>query len=209
MKYLNFNKILCLSPHPDDVELGVSGTIIKYQDTQFDILTLSLGGVFEGSNPMDRRSEVCNAWADVNVKNCKLDFGNLKPEDNSQSKLVNKIETEYLKSDHDAILVPTWDDSHFEHRKTNELASALTRCKNISIIEYRTPSTLHKWTPNIFIDITDHYDRKLSMLKHFDSQSNKKYFDKIVLDTFHTDFQSSKKGNKFVEQFKLIQLYGK
>ena len=63
--------ILVFGAHPDDVELGVSGTIIKYQDTQFDILTLSLGGVFEGSNPMDRRSEVCNAWADVNVKNCK------------------------------------------------------------------------------------------------------------------------------------------
>ena len=37
MKLLNFDKVLCLSPHPDDVELGLAGSIIKYYDTDFDI----------------------------------------------------------------------------------------------------------------------------------------------------------------------------
>ena len=39
MKFLGFNKVLCLSPHPDDVEYSMSGTIIKYEDTHFDIVT--------------------------------------------------------------------------------------------------------------------------------------------------------------------------
>ena len=29
MKFLGFNKVLCLSPHPDDVEFGMMGTILK------------------------------------------------------------------------------------------------------------------------------------------------------------------------------------
>lgn len=207
MKLLNFDKVLCLSPHPDDVELGLAGSIIKYHDTQFDILTMSLGGDFEGSDPNIRRNEVNNAWKSANVDNCTIYFDNLKPKDNSEDKLVNVIETKYLK-DHQAIFIPTYEDSHFEHRKTNRLATALTRCKNISIIEYRTPSTLHNWNPNMFIDVSTVYEQKILMLDQFNSQINKKYFDRGVLHTFHIDFQSSKKGNKFVEQLKLIQLYG-
>ena len=38
MKLLNLNRVLCLSPHPDDVEYSMLGTIIKHQDTIFDVL---------------------------------------------------------------------------------------------------------------------------------------------------------------------------
>ena len=180
----------------------------KNEDTYFDILTMSLGGQFEGSDPDKRKSEVINAWVEADADNCSVAFDSLKPKDNSEDKLVNLIETKYLSLGYDAIFIPTYEDSHFEHRKTNKLASALTRCKNISVIEYRTPSTLHEWNPNMFVDISEVYNKKISMLSKFNSQSNKKYFGREILDSFHIDFQSSKKGNKFVEQFKIIQIYG-
>jgi LmbE family N-acetylglucosaminyl deacetylase len=131
----------------------------------------------------------------------------MKPKNNTEDFLINKIETSYLNG-HQAIFVPTYIDAHFEHRLTNRLAAALTRCRNISIIEYRTPSTLNDWSPNMYIDITNVYEQKLSMLSEFSSQQNKEYFKRTILNAFHTDFQSSKKGNVYVEQFKLIQLYG-
>ena len=43
MKLFNFNKVLCLSPHPDDVEYSMLGTIMKYSDTQFHLLQLAQG----------------------------------------------------------------------------------------------------------------------------------------------------------------------
>ena len=33
MKFLDFNKVLCLSPHPDDVEYGMLGSMMKYKNT--------------------------------------------------------------------------------------------------------------------------------------------------------------------------------
>ena len=45
MKFLNCNKVLCLAAHPDDVEYGMLGSIMKYTDTKFDILVLSKGGI--------------------------------------------------------------------------------------------------------------------------------------------------------------------
>ena len=40
MKFLNYDRVLCLSPHPDDVEYGVLGTMMKYKDTKFDVVKL-------------------------------------------------------------------------------------------------------------------------------------------------------------------------
>ena len=55
MKFLNYNKVLILSPHPDDAEYGVLGTMMKYKDTTFDIAVLSDGGDFDSSTTKSRR----------------------------------------------------------------------------------------------------------------------------------------------------------
>ena len=41
MQFLNSEKILCISPHPDDTELSISGSIMKFNHTKFDILCLA------------------------------------------------------------------------------------------------------------------------------------------------------------------------
>ena len=46
-KFLGFDNVLCLSPHPDDIEYGMAGTIVKHTDTNFDILILTEGGDFD------------------------------------------------------------------------------------------------------------------------------------------------------------------
>ncbi len=208
MQFLNYSKVLCLSPHPDDVELGLSGTVIKYNKTHFNILTLSSGGNYEGTKASIREAELKKAWQSININNVSINIDTLLgPKKHTEDFLINKIENHYM-DDCQAIFVPTYIDSHFEHRITNQLATSLTRCKNISVIEYRTPSTLNNWSPNMYIDITDVYQQKIFMLRNFESQKTKEYFKPNALNAFHTDFQSIKKGNTFVEQFKLIQLYG-
>ena len=54
MKFLNYNRVLCLAPHPDDIELGMLGTICKYKDTHFDIFVLSEGGDFDKTTTKER-----------------------------------------------------------------------------------------------------------------------------------------------------------
>jgi len=46
-KFLNADRVLCLSPHPDDIEYGALASMYKFQDTQFDIITISIGGKFD------------------------------------------------------------------------------------------------------------------------------------------------------------------
>ena len=208
MKFLNFENVLCLSPHPDDVELGMMGTILKNQNTYFDILCLSRGGDFDETTSKSRIQEVKDVWEN-DTNNVNLFFTeNKHVKDLSHDAWVNYIETNFTnKNKYDCLIIPTKEDAHFEHKIINELASPLTRVKNISIIEYKTPSTTNLWTPDIFTDITSFEEKKYNKLRKFESQLHRWYFEKDLIRTFHLNYQSYKKGIKYVEQFKLIQLY--
>ena len=62
LKFLNFDRVLCLSPHPDDVEYSMAGTIIKHTGTTFDILCLTQGGDCDDTTGENRLKEVENSW---------------------------------------------------------------------------------------------------------------------------------------------------
>ena len=78
MKFLNFNRVLCLSPHPDDTEYSIAGVILKHQDTYFDILCLTQGGDCDSTTSADRIHEVVNSWATTNATNYSLHFSDVK-----------------------------------------------------------------------------------------------------------------------------------
>lgn len=215
MKFLNLKKVLCLSPHPDDVEIGMMGTIFTYRGTKFDILCMTKGGAkgYDNTNELDRRKEVDNVWNfwkpgvtdHVQVHHSKYDYF----EDCSEPGWINYIENEFIKKyDYDGLFIPTKEDSMFEHRFVNKFGSALCRFSPISLIEYHTFSSLNSWQPNLFVDIQSIYHEKCNSLQEFKSQSHKSYFKRKSLDAFHSNFQCNKKGKGMVEQFKIIELFG-
>ena len=213
MKFLNLKKVLCLSPHPDDVEIGMMGTIFTYRGTKFDILCMTKGGAkgYDNTNELDRRKEVDNVWNfwkpgvtdHVQVHHSKYDYF----EDSTEPGWINYIENEFIKKyDYDGLFIPTKEDSMFEHRFVNGFGAALCRFSPISIIEYHTFSSLNSWQPNLFVDIQSIYHEKCNSLQEFKSQSHKSYFKRKSLDAFHNNFQCNKKGKGMVEQFKIIEL---
>jgi LmbE family N-acetylglucosaminyl deacetylase len=203
MKFLGFDKVLCLSPHPDDVEYSMAGTIIKYNSTCFDIVTLTNGGDFDETNIHPRTDEVINFWQGVD--NVSLQFGlNSSFKSMDEAAWINHIETNCL-HDHQAIMLTNAHDSHFEHRLVSKFGYALTRIKPISLIEYMSPSTQRMWQPNLFIDINEQYVEKKMRLQAFKSQKGRSYFQEKQIDGFHTEFQCSKKGITLVEQFNIKQ----
>ena len=128
--------------------------------------------------------------------------------DLSEDEWINYIEYTFTNSiDYDCIITPSEFDSHFEHRLVSSFGWPLTRVKPISLMEYYSPSTLEKWIPNMFIDISDVYDTKLNMLKEFESQQHRSYFSRETQDGFHTNFQCSKKGLPKIERFNLKQIF--
>jgi hypothetical protein len=205
VKFLNFNKVLCLGAHPDDVEYGMLGSMCKFTDTEFDILILSEGGDFDKSTGKDRQLECQNIWDKIPNVNGK--FTGIKHVVNHQEdEWVNILESGgYISDEYDCIFTLPNEDSHFEHRIVNNMTPALVRHKRIGIISYRTPSTLDNWIPNFYVEID--LDEKIEYLNAFESQLEKPYFSEKSFKSFHSNYQCFKKNMKFVELFRVEIIY--
>ena len=207
MKFLGYDNVLCISPHPDDTEYSMMGTILKYSDTMFTCLQLCQGGDMDETTGKSRLFEVQNVWEEAECSNVNLLFTEVKyMRDMREEEWINFIE-EKLSPSLNAIVLPNEHDSHFEHRFVAGFGKALIRQRPITLIQYKTPSTDQTWVPNLFVDIDKEYHTKVKSLKKFESQQDRYYFRDDVLRSFHSDFQSAKKRKHYVEQFKILDLY--
>ena len=228
MKFLNYDRVLCLSPHPDDIEYGMLGTIMKYKDTKFDIVVLSQGGDFDKSTAKERQDECRKVWEHIDNINGYFIEDSKFIKDKQEDEWVNILENKFDISDYNCILSPPSKDSHFEHQIVSNLPLALARRSKCGIINYKTPSTLDSWTPNFFIDLDQLVNRdkeaghsddthrifmayiwyiKLNKLKLFESQEDKSYFEESSIQSFHSNYQCSTRGMNNVESFKIVRGY--
>lgn len=209
MKLLGFNNVLCISPHPDDVEYSMLGTILKNSETNFYLLQLAQGGDCDQTTGELRLREVENVWKLADTNNLTIintDHKFIK--ELTEEKWINYIESVLEKyGPFNSIFIPNETDSHFEHRFISGFGPALIRNSKISLIQYYTPSTQDNWDPNYYMNIEDQYETKLNALKGFTSQQHRYYFREDVLRSFHSDFQCAKKGIHFVEKYKIINLF--
>ena len=207
MKFLGYDNVLCISPHPDDTEYSMMGTILKYSDTMFTCLQLCQGGDMDETTGKNRLFEVENVWEEAECSNVNLLFTEVKyMRDMREEEWINFIERK-LSPSLGAIVLPNEHDSHFEHRLVAGFGKALIRSSPITLIQYKSPSTDQTWVPNLFVDIEEEYDIKLEALKKFESQQDRYYFREDVIRSFHSDCQSAKKGKHYIEQFKVLDLY--
>ena len=219
MKFLNYDKVLCLSPHPDDAEYGMLGTIMKYKNTKFDIVVLSQGGDFDKSTAKSRQAECKKVWENIdNLNGLFIESEFIKDKD--EDEWVNVLENKFDISSYDCIITTSPSDSHFEHRIVSNFTYALVRRSKCGIIQYKSPSTLDTWIPNLFIDIGVIENRnqedghsngthvlfqagiwyiKLNKLKLFESQQDKSYFEEQSLKSFHSNYQCSMRDMSRVE----------
>lgn len=207
-KFLGFDQVLCLSPHPDDVELSMFGTIAKYQDTLFKIMCLSYGTRGDETSNEKRFREIGSFWSKSGIKNWYLI--------NSYGFITDFYEDEWIKIlerdfDHtigssEAIFTPSEFDSQFEHVIVSHIGLALARYKQISLIQYKSTSTQPEWTPNLFVDINEFYKQKIDLLfENIPSQADN--FSHKVFDAEHTNAGCVKRGMGMVEEYKIKTLY--
>ena len=204
-RFLNANTIACLSPHPDDCEYAISATISKHLGTMFHVYNISSGGKYSnsGNNRLDEVTKFWSSYKNVNLFFVGVEFIRDIQYDTFIAKMENLFPSEY-----DLILSPPIEDTHQDHRKINELANSLTRSKKIGLVEYMTPSTNIGWVPNIFVDVSDTIEEKrINLFNSFQTQVDKPYFTDDVFNSYHCNYQTTKRNLDNVEFFKVRSLY--
>ena len=213
MKFLGLDNVVCLSPHPDDTEYSMAGTIAKSTETRFHILCMSRGGApgFDKTNVNDRRQDVVSFCDKMGSKNVIVDFPDCDfLTDKTEPEWINYIENRYFQNvsfPNYGLMVPPLQDSQFEHRFVNQFGYGLIRSKCISLFEYQTVSTLSEWTPNLSVDIWDTYNQKMDALDKFTSQKDKPIFQWGVLESFHSDYRLKRRNVEFSEKFKIMECF--
>ena len=209
LKFLNLDRILCLSAHPDDTEYGLLGSMMKFEETDFDVLVLSSGGDFDKTTGKSRQQECMKIWDRVQFNVSGRFFGKKYVKDTPEDEWVNIIEQDYNISGYDCILSLPKYDSHFEHRMVNHIAYALVRGTKCGIVTYKTPSTLEEWIPNFHVNVDNEIDEKVDILRrNFVSERDKLYFQEDMILDFHTNYLCSKVGAGYTESFRVERVYG-
>jgi LmbE family N-acetylglucosaminyl deacetylase len=159
-------RIIVFGAHPDDMEIGMGGTIAKHVEAGDDLLMVV------ATVPNQRELRVQEARAGAEVLGARLEILDIPPDDLGVNRRTIR-EFDRLLAGIDPHLVYThWDqDSHQDHNAVSRAILAAGRRNRCSVLMYEQTIpggvTPGGFKAQSFVDITDYIDRKCrSILVH-------------------------------------------
>jgi LmbE family N-acetylglucosaminyl deacetylase len=163
-------RILAVGAHPDDIEIGCGGTIVKHLDLGDEVFVLIMTNGENGNHPQDRR-ECLSSLKSIGIKDSNIVFGNF-PDGNlpDNKDTVNFIEKYIIKFGITKIYTHDPNDRHQDHRNCSNAVSSAAR--NIpEILLFEGPSTKVNFEPHYFIELSEReIIRKINALNYYQSQ---------------------------------------
>ena len=169
--------IIAFGAHPDDLEIGMGGTIAKLSAMGYIVqpIIATLPNFIKSDTKVGRKSESILA---AKVMECKSPiFLDLSPEQMVFGrKLVTLIDSLITEHKPDSVFTQWYGDSHQDHQiLTSSVISACRNQNNLFMYETTIPGgiTENSFRPQLFVDITETIDIKKNALECFQSQFNR------------------------------------
>lgn len=190
-------KVLVVAAHPDDEILGCGATILKHiLDGDFVHILIMAEGITSRQeirnveNNKDNLLLLHNHSYVVAKKLGAEKFTMLNFPDNRMDSIdlldIIKPVEKIIENDNIEIIYTHFiNDINIDHQITHKAVVTAARalpCRNIKqILFFETPSStdyqiysdVHSFTPNWFVDVEDFIDRKIEILKEYDSEMRK------------------------------------
>jgi LmbE family N-acetylglucosaminyl deacetylase len=164
--------ILAVGAHPDDIELGCGGLLLKASRQGHNIFMYTVTRGAASGDPEQRTKELMQSAKFIGAKRLWIDnFEDTKL--SLSSDLINHIEFFINKADPDVVITHSLGDTHHDHRAV--AASTVEAGRLIpSILSYEVPVT-RDFKPQVYYDISDVIDDKIELIKIFWSQQSKMF----------------------------------
>ncbi len=199
--------ILAIGAHPDDIEYGCAGTLIKYAERGHHIYLMVLTSGQEGGSSEIRKQEQENAAELMSVQ--KIFWGGYHDTQLPLNKeLIEKIEEVLGEVKPDLILVNYGDDTHQDHRILTQATMSATRYVR-NVLFFEVPTT-QNFNPQVYVDISDTLERKSQVLNAHASQVMKTNIEDmyiIELAQANATFRGIQGRVKFAEAFAPLRLF--
>jgi len=214
------NKILVVAVYPDDETLGCGGTLLKHKANGDEIYWLIITGLddrFDEKIIKKREEEIIKVSKMYNFDDIyKLDFPTMKVDELSMSKLISKISKVFNQVQPNIIYLPFKNDVHSDHRKVFEATYSCTKTFRYNFIqkiymmetlsETDFADITYNFIPNVFVDITNFFDKKIQIMRIYKSELGEHPFPRSI-ETIEalSKIRGAQAGCKFAESFMLLK----
>ena len=200
--------ILAVGAHPDDIEIGCGGTLIKYARKGHNVSLLLITKGEKGGDIETRHAEQLKAAEIVGVKDIYWgdyqDTGLL----HKGTEIIQTVESHIKIVNPDLIFVNFSDDTHQDHRRvTQSVLSATRYVKNV--LFYEVPTTSN-FIPHVFVDISDTLEGKIRALEAHQSQVMKTNIEDLSIVEIARSaatFRGIQGRVKYAEAFSALRLF--
>ena len=199
--------ILAIGAHPDDIEFGCGGSLIKYADRghHLFLLIMTQGGL--GAPNKVRKDEQLAAQEILGIR--RIFWGDYEDTYLEVNKdVISQVENVIAEIKPDFIFCHFPDDTHQDHRHLAQVVISATRYIQ-NVLFYEGPTT-QNFDPQIFIDISNTLDRKVMALEAHRSQIEKTNIEDLTileLARSTANFRGTQGRVKFAEAFKALRLF--
>jgi bacillithiol biosynthesis deacetylase BshB1 len=174
---------LAVGAHPDDVEIGCGGTLLKLVALGYrvGVLDMTRGELGTRGDAQTRAREAAQAALALKLSvrdNLELPDGHVHLDEDARVKMVRKIRLYRPR----VILTHYWEDPHPDHAHTSEIvreaahlaglakydaASGQERYRPQAVIHFMFPRTV---APSFIVDISEFADQKIGAIRCYRSQ---------------------------------------
>ncbi|MFH1459689.1 MAG: PIG-L deacetylase family protein [Candidatus Omnitrophota bacterium] len=159
--------VLAIGAHPDDIEIGCGGTLLKHVAKGHNVYLLILSAGEVGADPEVRKKEQEESAKLMGAK--KIIWGNFKDTYLTDVRaLINMIEKVIKEVNPQVVFINYLNDVHQDHRALAKACLSATRYIK-EVLYYEVPTT-QSFNPEIFVDIGDVLYKKLELLRLHVSQ---------------------------------------
>ncbi|NOW04171.1 PIG-L deacetylase family protein [Clostridium beijerinckii] len=218
------SNILVIAPHPDDETFGCGGTILKHiksGDKVYWAIVTSMKEELGFSKEIisRRESEIASVAQEYKFEKVfKLGFPTTLLDKIPITDLVKKLSECIVESKCDTMYVPNYGDIHSDHRAVSEAAISCTKWfrhekikkvyayETLSETEFGINNSIGTFNPNVFVNIEEFLEKKLSIISIFKSEVGKAPFPRS-LDVVKglSVFRGGTSGYKNAEAFMLLK----
>jgi N-acetylglucosamine malate deacetylase 1 len=218
------SNVLVVAVHPDDETLGCGGALLKHKDKGGQIHWLIATDMkesagFDKSTIKQRNREIESVAKLYDFDSVhELGVSTTKVDEYSMSKLIEKISTIVNMIKPDTIYLPFKGDVHSDHKYIFDAAYSCTKSfrypfikkiymmETLSETEFSPSKNEHSFIPNVFVDISSYFDKKIEIMKIYESEMGEHPFPRSERNIRAlATFRGATCGHEYAESFVLLK----
>ena len=206
-----FNKILCLAPHPDDIELGCGGTVSKLTELGKEVFycafSLCEKSIPKGFSNDILKEELKNSCRKLGIRDTNVYQYMFEVREYKRDRQLILEELVKLKNEikPDLVFLPMPNDVHQDHCTISE--EGIRAFKKSTILAYEVPWNNFSLENNLFIELTEEQlQKKIEALKAYESQYFRSYANEEFVRSLAV-VRGVQGKSKYAETFNIIRMY--